>query len=484
MSSVKKNYLYNVAYQMLLIIIPLISAPYISRVLGAERIGIQTYTYSIATQFALFTKMGIDNHGIRTISGLRDDKIRMSEEFWNIYSLQRMFAIFVTIAYFVYLIFISEEFFYIKLIQSSIVISSFFDISWFFFGIEQFKITVTRNSVARLVTLVLIFVFVKNQNDLWKYSLIIASSSLINHLILQAFLPRFVNKQTKINLSEIKKHLKPVLILFIPVLAVHLYITMDKIMLGMMSNMREVGFYNNAEKINNMPMGFIVAFGTVMMPRVSYLVEKGKDDLIRENIKKSMRFNMFLSSAMAFGIAAVGPYFAPVYFGKGFESVGLLAALLTPTVIFKSWANVLRKQYLIPHQRDRDFILSVVLGAIVNLSANLILIPKLNAVGAVFGTVLAELAVALYQTIAVRNDLEIGEYMKDGFKYLVFGGIMYLVLHIVSRSLAVGNEILFVIILIGIGAFIYLTLSFLFIKNKQKFIKNISKIFRKRKEKI
>ena len=285
MSSVKKNYLYNVAYQMLLIIIPLISAPYISRVLGAERIGIQTYTYSIATQFALFTKMGIDNHGIRTISGLRDDKIRMSEEFWNIYSLQRMFAIFVTIAYFVYLIFISEEFFYIKLIQSSIVISSFFDISWFFFGIEQFKITVTRNSVARLVTLVLIFVFVKNQNDLWKYSLIIASSSLINHLILHAFLPRFVNKQTKINLSEIKKHLKPVLILFIPVLAVHLYITMDKIMLGMMSNMREVGFYNNAEKINNMPMGFIVAFGTVMMPRVSYLVEKGKDDLIRENIK-------------------------------------------------------------------------------------------------------------------------------------------------------------------------------------------------------
>ena len=162
----------------------------------------------------------------------------------------------------------------------------------------------------------------------------------------------------------------------------------------------------------------------------------------------------------------------------------MLAALFTPTVIFKSWANVLRKQYLIPHQRDRDFILSVVLGAIVNLSANLILIPKLNAVGAVFGTVLAELAVALYQTIAVRNDLEIGEYMKDGFKYLVFGGIMYLVLHIVSRSLAVGNEILFVIILIGIGAFIYLTLSFLFIKDKQKFIKNISKIFRKRKEKI
>lgn len=468
MQSVRKNYLYNVIYEILAIILPLITAPYISRVLQEEALGIHTYTLSIAYYFTLFSLLGIPNYGVRQIARVRENRDKLSVEFISIYLLQLIVASFVLLCYFGYVFFISNDLFSVKMIQSIIVVSFVFDISWFFFGIENFKLTVTRNIIIRITTVILVFTFVKNPNDLWKYSLIMALSNFINAISLWSFLPKYIDFK-KVSLDRVFSHFKPAAILLIPNLAVGFYTLMDKVMLGKLSNVAQVAFYYSAEKITNIPMGFIVAFGNVMMPRSAFLVESGSHDLLKENIRKSIKFNILLSSAIAFGISAIAPLFIPLFFGPRFARAGEVAVFLSIIIIFKSWAIVLRKQYLIPYNRDKDFTLSVVLGALVNLIANAILIPKFQALGAVFGTILAEFAVALYQTIAVRNDLDIRRYLRESYIYILIGVAMFAVIKLINIYMP--QNLIGVLIEVLVGAVIYLSLVYFFTPDRDEILK-------------
>ena len=276
MSSVKKNLLYNMAYQILILIVPLITVPYVSRALGAENIGIYSYTYSIVYYFMLIAMLGINNYGNRTIAKSRDNKEELSRNFLGIYSIQFTLSI-IMIA--IYLFFISrfeKKYTLIGYIQVIYLISNALDINWFFFGIEKFKLTVTRNAMIKIISLICILLFVKNRDDLVIYTLILSGSTLICQLILPYFLKKEISL-VKITKEDIFKHIKPCLILFMPVIAVSLYKVMDKIMIEKLSNVIEVGYYEQAEKIINIPIGIITALGTVMLPKISNLVQKNED---------------------------------------------------------------------------------------------------------------------------------------------------------------------------------------------------------------
>lgn len=475
MSSVKKNFFYNTIYQILAIILPLITSPYLSRVFGVEGIGIYSFTFSIATYFGLFTMLGIKNYGVRTIAQSMSNKKELSKNFWNIYYLQFISSSIVIVAYSAYILFISKEYNNIKWIQGLIVVSGMFDISWFFFGIEKFKITVIRNIIVRILTVILMFLFVRTFNDLWINALIMAGSTLINQILLWSFLKEYVSFE-KPKTKEIKKHLKPALTLFIPILAVSLYIYMDKIMLGYLSNMTQVGLYNSAEKMINIPMGFIVAFGTVMLPRMSYLVEKKDQASIKKNLRGSMEFNIFLGSAMMFGLAGIAESFVPIFFGKGFEGVISLVTLISPIILIKSWANVIRNQILLPNAKDKEYTFSVVMGAVVNLIINLVLISRYGAAGAVVGTIVAEFMVALVQTIVAKKYMEIDYYIKNGYKYVLIGLTMYVLINYLGRI--IDRKIFALLLQMGVGGAFYLLASFALYENKQAVMKPIKKILR------
>ena len=211
----KKNLIYNIIYQLLILILPLITMPYVSRVLGADGIGTYSYTYSIAYYFMIFGMLGLNNYGNRTIAKVRDDKDKLSKEFCSIYIFQLITTSAMIILYFIYILVFFEQYRYIAIIQSMYVISSMFDINWFFFGIEKFKLTITRNTFIKVLSLVLIFTFVKTVEDVWKYTAILAGSTLFSNIILFSFLKRYV-KFTKINKYDVFKHFKPNLILFLP----------------------------------------------------------------------------------------------------------------------------------------------------------------------------------------------------------------------------------------------------------------------------
>ncbi len=455
MSNIKKNYIYNVLYQILIIILPLITAPYISRIIGAEKLGVYSYSYSIAQYFVLFTMLGVNNYGNRSIAQTRNDKQKMKNTFWEIYSLQILLGIIMSILYLGYILLFINNYKLIFFIQMIYLLSSLFDINWFFFGIEQFKLTVVRNAIIKLLTVISIFMFVKSSSDLWIYTIIITTGTMISQLILFWYLFKFIDFE-KIKLKNILKHLKPNLILFIPVIATSIYTVMDKIMIGQLSNMTQVGLYEYAEKLKNIPLGLITALGTVMLPKISNMVANKKDKKAILYTQNSMKFALFIAFALSFGLASISKEFVPIFYGDDFRGCVKLIYILVFTIIFISWANVIRTQILIPYNRDKPYIISTIIGAIVNVVLNFLLIKKYGAQGAVIATIVAEIFVAVYQTYAVKDKFQTKPMIRYALIYLIAGSIMLLINRLIGD--VINFKILSIILEVSIGGIIYIVI--------------------------
>lgn len=452
MKSVKKNFLYNLFYQVLTFLLPLVTTPYLSRVLGAEKTGIYSYSYSIAYYFVLFAMLGLNNYGNREVAKNRDDMVMRSRTFWSIYGLQLCSSIIIIFAYMIYNLCIGKQ--VMNWIMLVYVISSFFDINWFFWGLEEFKITVTRNTITKILTVVSILLFVKSPEDIYIYGAIMASSMLISSIVLWPYLKKRVIWMRP-SLQEILKHLKPNLILFIPVIAVSLYKVMDKIMLGNMTTYREVGYYDYAEKVIAIPTCAVNALGTVMLPRMANLVAKNDIKTEQDTIHKSMIFGTVLSVAMSFGLIGIANIFVPVFYGEGYVKCVSLFYILLPSCVFLAIANVIRTQYLIPHSMDKEFTISLIFGAMVNLVINTVLIPQLQSVGAAIGTLVSEGTVCILQLCFVRKYLTIKNYISD-IVFLVISGVLMAVL--VYSIPEIDNGLVTLLIKIGSGVIIFGTI--------------------------
>lgn len=445
-------------YQILSFIVPLFTIPYLSRILGAEGLGVYSYTNSIATYFTLFSMLGLNNYGVRAIAMISDDQVRVDKTFSQIFLMQFIFASIVLIFYLGYIFFFTSEYSRYLFLLIFQVASALVDVNWYFFGREKFKITVIRNSVIKILTLVFIFTLVHVSDDLWIYVLIHAVSIFLSAIVLWPS----IFKEIHLSVPKLKDsfvHFKPSLIMFIPVVAVSVYKYMDKIMLGTFS-IEETGYYENVEKILTVVLGLVTAFGTVMLPRISNLIANNDKKQADEYMVKSMDFIMFLSVGMACGMYALADNFVPLYFGEGFIRSVLIMQSISVTAIFTSWANVIRTQYLIPYRKDNIYIISVIMGAVVNFVGNVIFIPKFGAMGAVIGTILAEFVVAFVQTYASKKDIQLMPMFCNVGVYFAIGCIMILAIRISDYFLDGG--VVGLVIEVFIGGVLYLLLAYLY----------------------
>ena len=240
MGNVKKNIFYNMGYQILILIVPFITSPYVSRVLGPEGLGTYSVTTAIVKYFTLFALLGMTNYGNRTIAKNKDSKEKLSVTFWNLYYFQLMSSTIVLIAYIMYLISAGiDNYGLVSLCQIPYMLSSVFEVSWFFYGMENFKGIVTRNAIVKILTTIAVFAFVKGRGDAWIYVLINSLSLLMGQLCLWPFVFKYVFFE-KPNWSIIRSHFKPNCILMISVIAVSIYTLMDKIMIEWMTSSTEV----------------------------------------------------------------------------------------------------------------------------------------------------------------------------------------------------------------------------------------------------
>lgn len=460
--NIKRNLLYNMSYRILLVITPLLMAPYLSRVLGDDNLGTYSYTYSMAQYFAAFCALGVAHHGNRTIAVCRDDPEKLSKNFSEITTLEFLISAVVLAVYFLYVGFIADASYRVySLIQTFYILSIMLDIHWLFAGLEEFKITVTRLLIIKSLSMICIFAFVRTAEHLWVYTLIMSGSVLISEIYLWIVARKRVKWKLP-RLKDVLKHLPPMLVLFIPVLATDLYRMMDKIMLGELISMGSVGQYDSADKIIKICLSFVTALSAVMLPRMAKLNAENDTKTMRKYFENSTRVILAMACALAAGIFAVGKSFAPIFFGSDFVESGSVLQILAFGVLFIACSNLVRTQYLIPCHKDHFYIIAVWSGVALNLLLNVVLIPRFGAVGAAFATIITELLVCVIQIICSWKALPMGAFFKNLLAYGSIGAIMFVVVKVIGW-LPVGNAILLLAIQVAVGAVVYLSLAAIYL---------------------
>ena len=432
--STRKNALYNVAYRVFSVLLPLVTAPYLSRTVGPEGVGLYSYAWSISYVFVLVGMLGLENYGVRAIARARDDERALNRTFSEIWLMQLCVAGLTLLAWLGYVAFVADREKLIALHLTMMSVSCLVNLDWCLMGLDQFRPIALKNTAVKLLAAGAVFLFVRGPEDLWVYAFVWSLATLLGCLSCWTTLRGKV-RRVPVSLRAAMKHFPPCALLFVSVLAVNVFRTMDKVMVGALSSMEQNGLYENAEKIIYCLSGFISAIGTVMLPKVSGMLKRGETERVRRHIDLSMQLVLCMLCALAFGVAAVARDFAPLFFGQSFAVSGELMIPLAFTLIAIGFANVIRTQWILPNGQDTIFVKSVSAGAVINLLSNALLIPSMGAKGAVAGTLLAEFAVPVVQWIILRRALPYGRYIRHLAVYSLLGLVMLLAVRLTARLL-------------------------------------------------
>lgn len=448
-----KNYLYNAGYQILNMIIPLITVPYISRVLGAHDVGINEYTNSWVTFFFLMGQMGITLYGNREVAYHRDDLYKRSQTFWGVEALQLLTVSSAFVLYLVAVFLFSTTFKEFFLLQAIWIIATGVDISWYFMGLEEFRITVVRNTLVKIASLILIFTVVKTSNDLGKYILILGASQLVGNLTLWPYLRGNI-VWVSIKKWHPFKHFYPSLLLFIPTITTQVYLVLNRLMLGRMSTQADLGNFGQADKIVKFVLAVVTATGTVMLPHVANKFAKGDIKGVRNSLYSSFNFVSAIAIPMMFGLMAIAKKFGPWFLGREFVLAGSVIFLEAPIILLIAWSNVTGTQYLMPVNRVKEYTTSVTIGALSNVIFNFVLIGKYGANGAAIATVGSEFLVTASQLWMIHSTISRRKLFRETWKYLFCGMVMFIMVNRICSviNMTVANLILEVVV----GAIIYL----------------------------
>ena len=448
---VVKNYFYNMGYQILILLVPLVTVPYVARVLGAQGVGINDYTNAVISFFLLFGQMGILTYGNREIAYHRDNKFERSKIFWEISIMQ---LVLVSLAYCVFYIFISnfsQVYYWFFLAQSLLIIAGIFDISWYFMGLEDFQKTIGRNMLVKLVSIGLIFSFVKTPNDVGKYILILSGSQLLGNITLWPYLVKSIQF---IQLSKLHpfSHFNPALLMFIPTITTQIYLVVNRIMLKFMAptSTAAVGLFSQSDKVIKLILAIVTATGAVMLPHIAHKFAEGDIRGIRQSLYNSFDFVTSLAVPMMFGIAAVAEKFAPWFLGGQFYASGKIMILESPVILFIAWSNVTGTQYLMPVNRVKEYTISVSIGAVVNIICNIFLIEVYSAAGAALSSTISEFAVTAFQIFCIRTTIRRRQLFSGTWKYILSGTIMFIVVYRMNQFMHMNIMNLALQIILGI----------------------------------
>ena len=458
--STKGNIFFQAIYQIVIFVTPLIISPYLSRVLGASQLGIYAFSNSIAYYFLIASNLGISKYGQRVISQTKDDSSKLRTNFWSLYSLHFFSSLFSQLVYAVLLFTVFKSQITVYSISFIYVLSATLDITWLFYGRQNFKFVTTVGTFLALLKLALIFIFVKSETNLLTYMEITYLTTFFTQFILFLVAMREV-KPIKISFSDMKPHILPILYFSIAVIAVSLYNVFDKTLLGIMSTKENVAFYEFANRIVNVPIVLSGVLGTVLFPKICELNAKGKEKEAKNYSLVSLMLITFFSIGATFGILAIGKPFAIYYYGDSFAISGYCMMALSPIIYVVGIGDLFRTQYLIPQHKDKKYILSVVVAALVNIVLSVILIPIFDIYGAIIGTVAAELVGQIMQIVFARKYISPKIVISNLIPFLIIGITMYASIIFISNILA--DKLIYLLLEIFIGALIYFVLSSIYV---------------------
>lgn len=472
-TKVFKNYLYNLSYQLLSIIIPFITTPYVSRVLGASGVGKYNYVLGIVSCFSIVAATGTIAYGQREIAKVQQNVLQRSKMFWEILIFRLIFSTFVLIIYVIYFMTFLPNYRLLFFVNLFTVFSWFIDVSWYFQGVENFKVTSVRNSFVKIMITILIFAFVKKKSDVWIYTLIYAIGAFLGNATMLPYLKNEI-KKVKVSIRDIFSNFRGIMELFFPVIAIQLYTVINKVMLGSMSNNKEVGYYSQAYQVINVGITVIYSFVAVLTPRVSSLYNKGQRSEIRQYVDEALENVYFMGLPMMFGCIAVANEFVPIFFSNGYFPVIKLMKIMSCLFVVLGMDQLLGV-FLIAMNKQRKYTFALSVAAVVNLVLNFIFLRKnMGSLGAAYATVISEIVATTIQIIDLRYYISKRNFLWFFVKYLLPSILMYVVMLIPTFFLS-NFSILSLCLRISLGILCYL--CFLILTKNKLFLSIVKTIF-------
>lgn len=437
MVSIKRNFIFDLLNNISGLLFPLITFPYVSRILNPEGIGEVAFAQSIIAYFVMFAALGIPTYALREVAKLKNDKGGLSTFTFEIFVIHGILSIFAY-AIALTLIFIDRisEMRLTYIIASTQILLNLIGLSWFFQGVEAFRYITVRVLVFRILSLVALFIFVRESSDIYWYITILVISEAGNNLCNIFQLRKYVSfKKVKFEWPNLRKHIRPIIRFFLLSVSTMIYFNMDNLMIGFIKDDVSVGYYNPALRIQRLLMGFVLSLSTVLFPRLSSLAHSDKECFYSLS-RQGFIATLGLSIPITFGVYALGEPLILLFAGDQFFPSILTLNLLAPVIIFGTCSNLLAK-ILISQEKERIVLIATSVGAIINLFLNAVLIYYFAQYGAAFASTFSELSVLIAMLVIGHRYLPGALLTKDIFKYLLAAVVMFLVCLLLNSFLSV-----------------------------------------------
>ena len=428
--SLRKSYLCTVVIQLVSMLSPLVTAPYVARVLGSDGVGVFSYVQSVATVFSLFAALGLSAYGLREVSRVRDCPEAVTRLFWELTLLRFATTAATLLLYALLCLWVGDWRLYGAM--GLLILAAGADLTWFFQATERFGTLMLRHLAVKVTGILLIFALVRDDGDVTTYALIQTGTTLLANLLLW---PRLRGLVGKVHGGSPLSHLRPSLVYFVPAVATSVYTVLDKTMLGVITrDMTQNGYYESAHKIIRLLMAAVVSLNTVVGVRTSYLFGQNREAEVRSHLLDTYRFMCALAFPLCGGVMACGYGLAVAFFGPDFAEAGGMLRLFAPLIFIIGTGNVLGSLYLTPGGYRRLSNRAILAGAGVNVVFNLLLIPRFGGYGAVAASVAAETVIsALYLRFA-HPFLSAWRLLRVAGRYALYGAAVFLAAWGVARG--------------------------------------------------
>ena len=451
-----KNYLYNLSYQILTIILPIITVPYVTRIFTSEDLGSYGFYYSIVSYFSLFAMLGIGIYGTKQIAAARD----VSSTFWNIYAIQLIASLLALFVYVITLVSIPKMSGMVPIILGIVLLTKMIDISWLFTGKEDFKKITLRNTMVKVAGVISIFTFIKSSEDLYLYIFLIVIFDFLGQFVMWIPAKKFI-KRPSFDTKIIKKNLHPIVLLFLPQVAISLYVVLDRTLLGLLGSYSDVGIYEQGQKLTSILLTVVSSLGAVMLPRIANLLSERKEKEAQNMVRFSFILYNLIIFPMIFGLIAINEVFVRLFLGQNFQDVKYVLYIIVFNIMFIGWTNILGYQVLVVRNKNKEFMLSTTIPAIVSVAVNITVIPFFGYIGASITSVVVEFLVFAIQWYYSRNIINKNLlFNKDLAKIICSSLVMFGVVMTCKMILGL-DGIIGLIIYLAVGGISYLGMLFL-----------------------
>ena len=451
-----KNYLYNLSYQILTIILPIITVPYVTRIFTSEDLGSYGFYYSIVSYFSLFAMLGIGIYGTKQIAAARD----VSSTFWNIYAIQLIASLLALFVYVITLVSIPKMSGMVPIILGIVLLTKMIDISWLFTGKEDFKKITLRNTMVKVAGVISIFTFIKSSEDLYLYIFLIVIFDFLGQFVMWIPAKKFI-KRPSFDTKIIKKNLHPIVLLFLPQVAISLYVVLDRTLLGLLGSYSDVGIYEQGQKLTSILLTVVSSLGAVMLPRIANLLSERKEKEAQNMVRFSFILYNLIIFPMIFGLIAINEVFIKIFLGENFQDVKYVLYIIVFNIMFIGWTNILGYQVLVVRNKNKEFMLSTTIPAFVSVAVNIAVIPFFGYIGASITSVVVETLVFAIQWYYSRNIINKNLlFNKDLVKIICSSLVMFGAVMLCKMTLGL-DGIIGLIIYLAVGGISYLGMIFL-----------------------